>query len=113
MTTDSLHYLSWLMVLVGITSSLVVALDIRRCRPQSMAVMRYVWPINALWAGVFGVWAYWSIGRTGPLLQRGASKETSPQSMPGMDMSMKQTSPPFWQSIVSGTLHCGAGVLSC
>ena len=31
-----------------------------------MAVMRAVWPINALWAGVFGFRAYWKIGRTGP-----------------------------------------------
>jgi hypothetical protein len=95
------HLLSWLMVLLGIASCLFVALDIRRRQPQPMAVMYWVWPINALWAGLIGIWAYWAIGRTGPL----SLQQTPAQMNQAMDMAPR----PLWQSIVSGTLHCGAG----
>jgi len=60
-----LHPLSWLMVLLGLASCLFVAFDIARRTPQPMKVMRYVWPINTLWAGLLGIWAYCAIGRTG------------------------------------------------
>ena len=97
-----LHSLSWVMVVVGIVSCVVVAVDIARRQPQPMAVMRYVWPINALWAGVFGIWVYWAMGRMGPRSPSGSKK---PMEMGAMDKPKR----PFWQSIVSGTLHCGAG----
>jgi len=90
--------LSWLVVLAGLASCLVVVIDIRRREPQPMAVMNWVWPINALWAGPLGILAYWTIGRTGPLSNQAPSDKV-------MDMAPR----PFWQSIVSGTLHCGAG----
>jgi Domain of unknown function (DUF4396) len=96
-----LHPLSWVMVVAGIVSCVVVAVDIVRRQPQPMAVMRYVWPINALWAGAFGIWVYWAIGRTGPRSPSGSK----PMGTDGMDKPKR----PFWQSIVSGTLHCGAG----
>jgi hypothetical protein len=97
----SFQILSWLMVLLGIVSCLFVALDIRRRQPQPMAVMNWVWPINALWAGLIGIWAYWAIGRTGP---------RSPQQQPARtNKSMDMAPRPFWQSVVSGTAHCGAG----
>lgn len=88
-------------MLLGLGSCVLVAIDITRRAPQPMAVMRYVWPINALWAGLFGIWAYWLIGRTG----------TRPAT-PGVQMDVMQasrTSRPHWQSIAAGTLHCGAG----
>ena len=46
----SLHSLSWLMVLMGLASCLLVASDIRGRQWQPMAVMRLLSPINALWA---------------------------------------------------------------
>jgi hypothetical protein len=95
------HGLSWLMVLSGIASCILVAIDIRKRQPQPMAAMHLVWPINALWAGLFGIWMYWAMGRTGPHL---ALQNAGPMNK-GMDMAPR----PFWQSIVAGTLHCGAG----
>jgi hypothetical protein len=92
-----LHAVSWFWVLAGIASCLFVALDIRRRQPQPMAVMNWVWPINALWGGLLGIWTYWAIGRTGP--------RTAPAKSKSMDMSPR----PFWQSVVTGTFHCGAG----
>lgn len=53
-------------VLRGGGSCIFVTLDLRRRAPQSMAAMRFVWPITVPWAGVIGVWAYWAISRSGP-----------------------------------------------
>ena len=64
-----------------------------------MAVMNYVWPINALWGGVVVLWAYWSIGRM-PLPGAPGSS--------GMRIA-EEGSRPFWKKVVAGTLHCGAG----
>lgn len=94
------------MVFVGIGSSLFIVIDMRARQPQLMAVMRAVWPINALWAGPFGIWAYWKIGRMGPVAHNSASApQTAPAKFGGMDMAPRA----FWQSIVAGTFHCGAG----
>ena len=94
------------MVVFGIVSAAFVAFDIASRAQQPMKVMQYVWPINSLWAGVFGLWVYWTIGRMGP---RSASTPRV-MNMPGMDMeAMVEPKRPFWQSVVTGTLHCGAG----
>lgn len=69
----------------SVLCAVLIALDIRK-RPQPMAVMNVVWPVTALYAGPLALWAYYKIGR----LPHGASK-------------------PFWQSVLTGTLHCGAG----
>ncbi len=104
--SSSFHFLSWLMVLAGVASSVLIVIDMRGRQPQPMAVMRAVWPINALWAGIFGIWAYWKIGRTGPLPHNSASaSQAAPTKVGGMDMARRA----FWRSIVAGTLHCGAG----
>ena len=63
--------------------------------------MRYVWPINALWGSVFGIWAYWKIGRMPPRAQ-------SPSHHNAVRMDRRQERP-FWQKVVGGTFHCGAG----
>lgn len=55
-----------------------------------MAVMNFVWPITALWAGPLGLAMYWMIGRPGP--HHGEKKDK-----------------PFWQSVLIGDSHCGAG----
>jgi len=89
----ALELVSWIAVPLGIVSAIFVALDIPRRRPQPMFVMNLVWPINALWAGPLGIWMYWRLGRTA------ARGEAS--SMAGTR--------PFWQKVVAGTLHCGAG----
>lgn len=99
--TVSVQLLFWLLsclgVLAGLVSCLFVVIDLRRRQPQPMAVMNWVWPINALWAGPVGIWAYWSIGRTGP---RSAQAQPAQMEMPPR---------PFWQRVAAGTLHCGAG----
>jgi hypothetical protein len=93
------------MVTLGVVCAALVAVDIARRAPQPMTVMRYVWPINTLWAGVFGLLVYWKLGRMGPRSASGAAMKMSGTAMKMMDEPKR----PFWQSVVTGTLHCGAG----
>lgn len=101
-----LHFLSWVFVPIGLVSAAFVAFDIARRAPQPMTVMRYVSPINTLWAGLFGLWVYWKLGRMGPR----SSSAPPAMNMSGLDgRTMDEPKRPFWQSVVTGTLHCGAG----
>ena len=77
------------LVLSGV-SALIVAGDILAWHRQKMAVMNFVWPITALWAGPLGLLVYWIIGR-----------QTGDQHREGEK--------PFWQSVLVGDGHCGAG----
>ncbi|HEX3953930.1 MAG TPA: DUF4396 domain-containing protein [Stellaceae bacterium] len=52
--------------------------------------MNVVWPLTALYAGVLGLSAYWMFGR------RSARRGEPPEK-------------PFWQSVLLGATHCGAG----
>jgi hypothetical protein len=75
------------LILSGI-SALIVIGDILAGHRQKMAVMNFVWPITALWAGPLGLIAYWMFGR----LSSGGKRDK-----------------PFWQSVLIGDCHCGAG----
>lgn len=73
---------------VGLGLRKIVIADLTRNR-QTMWIMDIVWPLTALHSGPFGLWAYLAIGR----------------DTPGRDGSDK----PFWQSVLTGASHCGAG----
>lgn len=105
-----LHYLSIISVLFGIFSFFIIWTDIKK-NPQSMKIMKYVWPINALWSGPLGLLIYYKIGRE---LKSDHNMDMDMShmnmSMDNMDMKgMKMGNKPFWQSVISGTFHCGAG----
>jgi len=73
--------------------ALVIAVDILSGNRQKMMVMNFVWPITALWSGPFGLWVYWTIGR-----QRGSHGHNHHSG-----------ERPYWQSVLIGASHCGAG----
>lgn len=77
-------------LILSALSALIVVVDILVGHRQKMAVMNFVWPITALWAGPLGLLAYWILGR---------------QVTQG-DEKMEK---PFWQSVLIGDAHCGAG----
>lgn len=101
----------------------------RRPLPK-MKIMLWVWPITALWAGIFGIWAYRTMGRQehhaltvaaahnerkhiphNSIINETFDREDpSQQSMPTM-MGMPSSSPHsiHWETITKGTLHCGSG----
>jgi Domain of unknown function (DUF4396) len=83
-----LHTLSVVFVLGAAICTVIVAGDLLR-HPQKMWIMAVVWPLTALYAGPFGLWAYFAIGRNTP--DRNARDK------------------PFWQTVLTGATHCGAG----
>ncbi len=80
--------LAWAWIGLAALSAAAIGAHILACQPPLMPVMRWVWPINALWMGPFAVWAYWRIGRY------------------GMQAKDRQ---PYWQAVLKATAHCGAG----
>ncbi len=87
--------LAWAFVTLAVVCALFIAFDIAQGRRQRMWIMNVVWPVTALYAGPLGLWVYFRLGRAGA--------RTSPAS------SHTGSDRPFWQKVVVGTLHCGAG----
>jgi hypothetical protein len=86
---DLLRIVSIVSLAFGFAGALAVAIDILTGYRQQMAIMNWVWPITVLWAGPFGLWAYFAFGRAG-----------KPES---------KKDKPFWQVIAVGDLHCASG----
>lgn len=89
---------SWLTIAyvypaLSVLCGLTILWHISRC-PQQMAIMNVVWPVTALYAGPLALWAYFAFGR-----RRWTNKDHRNQPV----------QPPFWQSVLKGTLHCGSG----
>ena len=122
-------YIAEIFVVGGIASAAVIAADLRTCR-QPMRIMNSVWILTGLWAGFFGLWAYYAFGRvkrctldekerrtegTASGGKNGGNAGAGGMDMPGMDMhgmrmeQMAMPARPRWQSAVLSTLHCGAG----
>lgn len=91
------HALALVSLGVAFLCAAVIVADMLR-RPQHMAIMYPVWPINALFLGPIALWAYWTMGREQP----GAAHEHH-------DMDHDPKGPPTWQQVFKGTMHCGAG----
>ncbi len=96
---------AWVSIVVAIACAVIITVDEIR-HPQKMWIMNLVWPITALYFSVFGLWAYFSLGR-----------KPSHDAMQGMDHKtmtheadrnvMART--PTWQQTAVATSHCGAG----
>lgn len=69
------NIISKIFIVIGILSALSITIDILKHPQKEMPIMNLVWPINGLWAGIFGVWAYFTIGKYRKM------------DMSGMDMS--------------------------
>lgn len=78
---------------MALICGLIIAIDIVR-RPQKMTIMNIVWPVTALYSGPLGLLAYYSIGKKSAAINRKS------------DFKQKK---PMWQSVLTGTLHCGSG----
>lgn len=76
--------LSFAFLLFGAISALYMVREIVR-HPPPMMIMRYVWPLCALFAGPLLIWFYHRYGRKG----------------------VEDT--PFAATVATGALHCGAG----
>lgn len=92
---------------------LYILIEQRREPAPMMRVMLWVWPITMLWAGPLGIWAY-RINQKRTMMRM---THHHPADQPAMRMSGNgmsgMTALPSrrlpWQSVMVGTLHCGAG----
>ncbi|WP_432205421.1 DUF4396 domain-containing protein (plasmid) [Cetobacterium somerae] len=111
------NIISKIFIVIGILSALSITIDILKNPQKEMPIMNWVWPINGLWAGVFGVWAYFTIGkhRKMDMSNMDMGDMNMDMDMSNMDMSSmnmkdsKEKYSSFWQGVVADTLHCGAG----
>ncbi|MGL5230763.1 MAG: DUF4396 domain-containing protein [Cetobacterium sp.] len=118
------NIISKIFIVIGILSALSITIDILKHPQKEMPIMNLVWPINGLWAGIFGVWAYFTIGKYRKMDMSNmkmddmedmdmSNMKMDDMDMKGMDMSnMKMDDnkySSFWQGVVADTLHCGAG----
>lgn len=133
-----LNTISAFFVLSGVIGAIVIFADqyLQGNRHQ-MKIMDTVWILTGLWAGVFGLLAYYSFGRqqarhkssqiVGKIdrMKGMSTMENIPEmkgvksmdqmsdmsNMSGMDMpAMKSMNArPGWQNTTLSTLHCGAG----
>lgn len=99
-----LHFISIFFVVAGITSAILLAIEVKR-RPQPMMIMNSVWVLTGLWGNIFALWAYFSFGRD---RRRAEMKMTSGQ-VPQERQQVEAETKPGWKSVALSTLHCGAG----
>ena len=99
--------LAWVSLGIAFVCAIVIAIDELR-HPQKMWIMNIVWPVNALYLSVFGLWCYFRIGRG---MAKGSMREMSMDDMHPHEMAHAehaQRAPTWRQTRVSDT-HCGAG----
>jgi hypothetical protein len=72
-------------IIISFICSVVIAIDLIY-HPQKMWIMNLVWPLTAFYSGPLGLFAYFKMGR-----------------------NAGRGSKPFWQSVLTGALHCGSG----
>lgn len=113
MVPDWLHVLAIFSLVIAGLCALVIAADEVR-HPQKMGIMNVVWPINALYFGPVGLWAYFAIGRKSTkehMEQQEHSGEEQAKDEPKdpVKKAEKKGMKPFWQIVSVGVTHYGAG----
>lgn len=131
-----LEIVSWIAIGIGILQTIIITIDVIRYPQNMMPIMNIVWPLTGLYFPVFGLWAYYGLGRAkGQMDMKMNHTYMNHMNMEsGMDMSMKHEehmdhdnrSPmehhgqhdmhhhghgekPFWQSVFVSTTHCSSG----
>ncbi|RLQ94230.1 DUF4396 domain-containing protein [Falsibacillus albus] len=99
--------IAYISVFLGILSAITILLDIIK-HPQPMKIMNIVWPINGLYLGPFGIWAYWVMGRSKNDHSHHHENHED-DSREGHDHESMHGDKPFWQSVFVSTSHCSSG----
>ena len=90
-----LHTIAIISLSAGALCALIILADILSGNRQPMAVMNFVYPISALYAGPIALVFYFKIGKKAVIRKS--------------HQQMKKANKPFWQSVAMGALHCGSG----
>jgi hypothetical protein len=98
MPSTGLTALAGAALVVAFGSAAIILHDIlRRGHRQQMAVMKWVWPVTALYLGPLAIWAYRRFGRPSSPVWRIRTGLDEPPDKPG------------WVATSIGVSHCGAG----
>jgi hypothetical protein len=100
---------SFAVLLTSVVCALVIVADLVGGRRQKMAIMNLVWPITALYMGPFGLWAYWSLGRSPNRHLKDGQGQSPSEGAEAEHDREKGNRRPFWQTVFIATSHCGAG----
>jgi hypothetical protein len=93
---------SWVFIAVALASAATVLVDLFVLgHRQAMWIMDVVWPVTALWAGPFALYAYVHWGRAGEQHRVEQARRR------GDDPPNKRQ--PFPILAAKGTTHCGSG----
>ena len=90
--TTRMHVAGWLATIsiiwlvLAIVSAAAILGHIIVGKPRIMPVMKWVWPITALYFGPYAIWAYRS-----------------------MELNPAEGEEPFWRYVFKGVTHCGGG----
>ena len=105
----------WLIL--AFLSAGFIVVDLVANKPRLMPIMRWAWPITALYMGPPAIWAYWTMDRDagkmaggmGHMAQQMTHMAQHGKAPPQEPMPMAKQDQPFWQNTFKGTTHCGAG----
>jgi hypothetical protein len=97
--------IAWTFLGIAFVCAIVIGIDELR-HPQKMWIMNIVWPVNALYLSVFGLWCYFRIGRR---MAKGAMQEMSMDHMRQMTQEKQPRTEPTWRQTMVSDTHCGAG----
>lgn len=97
-----LHVLSIAMLVLGVVCALIIVVDLLRGHAQQMWIMNVVWPVCALFATGFALWAYFQYGRL-------ATKKKMQAAMENDEEPPSKKHTPFPAMVMKGAAHCGSG----
>lgn len=100
---NALSIAGWISLAIAFICSAVISVD-EISHPQKMSVMNVVWPVTALYFGVFGLWGYFRLGRrmAADQVEGMKHKTHAPET------ASKAQEPTLSQIAISAS-HCGAG----
>lgn len=100
--------ITWLILAFG--SAAFLLSEVLGPRRPEMPVMRWVWPVTALYMGPFAIWSYRSMAKLQMMQQPVAAGGRGQQMANGRTMASQGASQqPFWKVTYKGVTHCGAG----
>jgi hypothetical protein len=102
-----LTLISWISLGTAFICAVVIGIDEIR-HPQRMWIMNIVWPVTALYLGIFGLWSHFHLGRrmTKNAMQ-GMSRHEMQLQMAGQKERAERD--PTWRQTAVSDSHCGAG----
>src|SRR5699024_42178 len=104
-----LESISWVAIIIGILQAIFITIDVIRYPQKMMPIMNIVWPLTGLYFPIFGIWAYYGLGRNiGHMNNHQDHDHMGHQDHKDMH-DHEHTNKPFWQSVFVSTTHCSSG----